>query len=123
MCIEMTEHAVLQEPEQTVRILHEFQRLGVEVAIDDFGTGYASMTELKRLPANLLKLDMSFVQGITTDPSDRAIVEAIIRLGHALNWKLSLRASNPAKSCAKLLELDCHRGQGYLISYRCRQRT
>ncbi len=116
MCIEMTEHAVLQEPEQTVRILHEFQRLGVEVAIDDFGTGYASMTELKRLPANLLKLDMSFVQGITTDPSDRAIVEAIIRLGHALNMEVVAEGIESSEIVRELLELDCHRGQGYLIS-------
>ena len=84
LCIEITEHAVLQEPDQTARMLRGFQALGVEVAMDDFGTGYASMTELKRLPVNLLKLDTSFVQGITTDPSDRAIVEAIIQLGRAL---------------------------------------
>jgi len=116
VCIEMTEHAVLQEPENTVRILHEFQRLGVEVAIDDFGTGYASMTELKRLPANILKLDVSFVQGITTDPSDRAIVEAIIRLGHALNMEVVAEGIESTAIVDKLLELDCHRGQGYLMS-------
>ena len=85
LCIEMTEHAVLQEPEQTARILRGFQALGVEVAIDDFGTGYASITELKHLPVNFLKLDQTFVQGIETDPSDRAIVEAIIQLGRALD--------------------------------------
>ena len=64
LCIEMTEHAVLQEPEQTARILRGFQALGVEVAIDDFGTGYASFTELKHLPVNFFKLDQTFVQGI-----------------------------------------------------------
>jgi len=53
---------------------------GVEVALDDFGTGFASMTELKNLPVNVLKLDLSFVQGITHDIYDRAIVESIIRL-------------------------------------------
>jgi diguanylate cyclase (GGDEF)-like protein len=116
LCIEITEHAVLQEPEQTVRILREFQNLGVEVAIDDFGTGYASMTELKRLPANLLKLDMSFVQGITTDTMDRAIVEAIIQLGRALNLKIVAEGIESGPTIEKLLELGCHRGQGYLIS-------
>ncbi len=116
LCIEITEHAVLQEPEQTARILREFQSLGVEVAIDDFGTGYASMTELKRLPANILKLDMSFVQGITTDPSDQAIVEAIIRLGRALDLEIVAEGIETGATVEKLLELNCHRGQGYLMS-------
>jgi diguanylate cyclase (GGDEF)-like protein len=91
LCIEITEYAVVDEPEKTASILRGFREIGVEVAIDDFGTGFASMTELKHLPVDLLKLDMSFVEGITTDAYDRAIVESIIRLG-------------------------CHRGQGYLIS-------
>jgi diguanylate cyclase (GGDEF)-like protein len=116
LCIEITEHAVLQEPEQTARILRGFQALGVEVALDDFGTGFASMTELKRLPVNLLKLDTSFVQGITTDPSDRAIVAAIIQLGHALNLEVIAEGIETGPTIDKLLEMGCHRGQGYLIS-------
>jgi diguanylate cyclase (GGDEF)-like protein len=116
LCIEITEHAVLQEPEQTARMLRGFQDLGVEVALDDFGTGFASMTELKRLPVNLLKLDTSFVQGITTDPSDRAIVEAIIRLGRALHLEVIAEGIESSPTIDKLLELGCHRGQGYLIA-------
>jgi diguanylate cyclase (GGDEF)-like protein len=116
LCIEITEHAVLQEPDQTARILRGFQDLGVEVALDDFGTGFASMTELKRLPVNLLKLDTSFVQGITTDPSDRAIVEAIIRLGGALNLEIIAEGIESSATVDKLLQLGCHRGQGYLIA-------
>jgi diguanylate cyclase (GGDEF)-like protein len=116
LCIEITEHAVLQEPEQTARILRGFQALGVEVALDDFGTGFASMTELKRLPVNLLKLDTSFVQGITTDPSDRAIVGAIIQLGHALNLEVIAEGIETGATVDKLLEMGCHRGQGYLIA-------
>ena len=116
LCIEMTEHAVLQEPEQTARILRGFQALGVEVAIDDFGTGYASLTELKHLPVNLLKLDQTFVQGIDTDPSDRAIVEAIIQLGRALDLDVIAEGIECSATIDKLLELGCHRGQGYLMS-------
>jgi diguanylate cyclase (GGDEF)-like protein len=116
LCIEITEHAVLQEPDQTARMLRGFQALGVEVALDDFGTGFASMTELKRLPVNLLKLDTSFVQGITTDSSDRAIVEAIIQLGHALNLEVIAEGIESSATIDKLLELGCHRGQGYLIA-------
>jgi diguanylate cyclase (GGDEF)-like protein len=116
LCIEMTEHAVLQEPEQTARILRGFQALGVEVAIDDFGTGYASFTELKHLPVNFLKLDQTFVQGIDTDPSDKAIVEAIIQLGRALNLGVIAEGIECGATIDKLLELGCTRGQGYLMS-------
>ena len=116
LCIEITEHAVLAEPEKTARILANFRALGVEVALDDFGTGFASMSELKRLPVDVLKLDTSFVQGITTDPLDRAIVEAIIRLGGALNLEIVAEGIETPATIDKLLELGCHRGQGYLIS-------
>jgi diguanylate cyclase (GGDEF)-like protein len=116
LCIEMTEHAVMAEPEKTARILRGFQSLGVEIALDDFGTGYSSMTELKRLPVNLLKLDTSFVQGISSDKRDRAIVEAIIRLGKALDLEVVAEGIETSATIDKLLELGCHRGQGYLLS-------
>jgi EAL domain-containing protein (putative c-di-GMP-specific phosphodiesterase class I) len=116
LCIEITEHAVLHEPERTARMLEGFQRLGIEVAIDDFGTGFASMTELKNLPVNLLKLDLSFVRGITTDLYDRAIVESIIRLGNALKLTVVAEGIESGPIIDKLLELGCYRGQGYFIA-------
>lgn len=116
LCIEITEFAVMGEPERIARILKSFQALGVEIALDDFGTGTASMTELKSLPVNLLKLDTSFVQGITSDPYDEAIVESIIRLGDALNLGVVAEGIEDESIVEKLLELGCHRGQGYLIS-------
>jgi diguanylate cyclase (GGDEF)-like protein len=116
ICIEITEYAVVDEPERVARILRGFQALGVEIALDDFGTGFASMTQLKDLPVNLIKLDMSFVQGITTDDYDRVIVESIIRLGKALNLEVIAEGIETGSINDKLLELGCHRGQGYLIS-------
>ncbi len=116
LCIEITEYAVADEPERIAQILRGFQALGLEVALDDFGTGFASMTQLKDLPVNLLKLDMSFVRGITTDNYDRAIVESIIRLGAALNLGVIAEGIESSVIIEKLLELGCHRGQGYLIS-------
>jgi diguanylate cyclase (GGDEF)-like protein len=116
LCIEITEYAVMDEPERIARILKGFQALGVEIALDDFGTGFASMTGLKNLPVNLLKLDMSFVRGITTDNYDRAIVESIIRLGAALNLGVIAEGIESGTIIEKLLELGCYRGQGYLIS-------
>ena len=116
VCIEITEYAVLDKPEKTVKILLGFQALGVEVALDDFGTGTASMTELKNLPVNVLKLDLSFVQGITHDIYDRAIVESIIRLGSALSLKVVAEGIETKEIADKLVDLGCQRGQGYLIS-------
>ena len=116
VCIEITEYTVLDKPDKTARILQGFQALGVEVALDDFGTGFASMTELKNLPVNILKLDLSFVQGITHDIYDRAIVESIIRLGSALSLKVVAEGIETIEIADKLVDLGCQRGQGYLIS-------
>jgi EAL domain-containing protein (putative c-di-GMP-specific phosphodiesterase class I) len=116
LCIEITEHAVLHEPERTARMLEGFQKLGLEIAIDDFGTGFASMTELKNLPVNLLKLDLSFVRGITTDVYDSAIVESIIRLGNALKLTVVAEGIESEPIIEKLLKLGCFRGQGYFIA-------
>ncbi len=116
LCIEITEYAVVEEPEKTANILRGFREMGVEIAIDDFGTGFASMTELKHLPVDLLKLDMSFVEGITSDAYDRAIVESIIRLGGALNLGVTAEGIEHSAIIDELLVLGCHRGQGYLIS-------
>ena len=116
VCIEITEHAVMDEPGRTQRILHRLRALGVIIALDDFGTGFASMTELKNLPIDLLKLDMSFVRGVATDEYDRAIVESLIRLGGALDIVVVAEGVESTAIVAKLLELGCHRGQGHLIS-------
>ncbi|MGC8510653.1 MAG: putative bifunctional diguanylate cyclase/phosphodiesterase [Acidimicrobiales bacterium] len=116
ICIEITEHVVLTESERTAGILRRFQALGVEVALDDFGTGFASMTELKNLPVDFLKLDMSFVRGVTTDAYDRAIVESIIRLAAALHLGVIAEGVESIEILDKLVELGCTRGQGYLMS-------
>ena len=115
-CVEITEYAVMDDPEKAAQVLRDFQDLGVEIALDDFGTGFGSMTELKHLPVDLLKLDMSFVRGVATDVFDRAIVESIIRLGEALNLEIIAEGIESSVIVDKLLELGCHRGQGYLIS-------
>ncbi|OYV61493.1 MAG: hypothetical protein B7Z69_00610 [Actinobacteria bacterium 21-73-9] len=91
-------------------------RRGVKIALDDFGTGFASMTELKNLPIEILKLDMTFVRGIVRDNFDKAIVESIIHLSKALNLEVVAEGIESSTIVDKLRELGCHRGQGYLIS-------
>jgi diguanylate cyclase (GGDEF)-like protein len=116
LCIEITEHAMMRDADHTAAVLRRFQKLGVEVAIDDFGTGFASMTELKHLPVNYLKLDMSFVRGILTDKYDRAIVKSICELASALDLGVIGEGIEDPRIAEELLELGCHRGQGYLMS-------
>lgn len=116
VCIEIAERALLQEPEQTARIVQGVRALGIEVAIDDFGTNYASFAELKRLPVNYLKLCPDFVQGISEDNVDRAIVETITKLANALDLGVIAKGIESGETIDKLLDLSCKRGQGSFIS-------
>src|ERR1700677_3569663 len=75
LCLEITEHAVMQDVKQAVQALHELKSLGVTLAIDDFGTGFSSMSQLKHLPVDCLKVDQTFVAGLGISSGDRAIVE------------------------------------------------
>ncbi len=88
LCLEITEHVVMQDVERAISILEEFRTLGVRLAMDDFGTGFSSMAQLKRIPIDTLKIDMSFVIGLAEDQADQAIVEAIVHLGEAFGLDL-----------------------------------
>jgi diguanylate cyclase (GGDEF)-like protein len=116
VCIEITEHAVLESSTHVSDSLTKLREIGLAVAIDDFGTGFASMTELKNIPTDFLKLDMSFVQGITTSRYDRAIVSSIITLADALDLQVIGEGVESADVAAELLSLGCTRAQGYLYS-------
>jgi EAL domain-containing protein (putative c-di-GMP-specific phosphodiesterase class I) len=83
--LEVTEGMVMNRPEQAEDILRELKEMGVRLAIDDFGIGYSSLSYLKRFPMDQLKIDQSFVRRVTDDPSDAAITQAVIALGHNLN--------------------------------------
>lgn len=116
LCIEITEHALNDDNLGLSIVLEELRRLGLEVAIDDFGTGFASMSELKDIPSDALKLDMSFVMGITTSKYDRAIVAAICTLAGALDLEVIGEGVENYETARELVELGCHRAQGYLFS-------
>jgi diguanylate cyclase (GGDEF)-like protein len=114
--LELTETSVMENPDLAASILTEIRQLGVRVAVDDFGTGYSSLSYLKHLPVNTLKLDRSFVNGITTDPDDAALVMAIVSLAHNLRLRVVAEGIETEEQLNFLRLLRCDEGQGYFFS-------
>jgi diguanylate cyclase (GGDEF)-like protein len=116
LTIELTESAIMADPEHAVGLLTRLSDLGVQLSIDDFGTGYSSLSYLKRLPVNELKIDRSFVRTMSTDPSDAAIVRSTIELAHNLGLSVVAEGIEDAATFAELAALGCDVGQGFLLS-------
>lgn len=117
-CIEfeITESAVMDDPEMAMRILHRLRDLGVTLSIDDFGTGYSSLAYLRRLPVQKLKIDASFVMGMQSRREDRVIVESTIGLAHNLGLKVIAEGVEDAEAYRLLAELGCDEAQGYYLA-------
>jgi EAL domain-containing protein (putative c-di-GMP-specific phosphodiesterase class I) len=114
--IEITERSALTDLETTCAQLKELRRRGVRVAVDDFGTGYSSLSYLKQLPIDVLKLDKSFVDGLDSAPSDQAIVQAIVTMGHALGVRVMAEGVERADQATRLRDLGCDSAMGWLWS-------
>lgn len=97
-------------------MMRDCHALGVRFALDDFGTGYSSLTYLRHLPADLLKIDRSFVAGMLDDTDDRAIVESVIGLARAFQREVIAEGVETAAHGALLLEMGCEMAQGYTIA-------
>jgi diguanylate cyclase (GGDEF)-like protein len=115
LCLEITEHAVVHDVDQAVNVLRDLKALGITLAIDDFGTGYSSMTQLKSLPVDALKIDQTFVAGLGIDGGDRAIVDVTVRLAQSFGLEVVAEGVETVELVRALLELGCHRAQGYLL--------
>lgn len=115
--LEILETTALDDVVQVSEIIIACQRLGVGFALDDFGTGYSSLTYLKRLPAELLKIDRSFVRDMLDDPDDLAILDGVIRLAQAFRRSVIAEGVETQAHCQALLELGCELGQGYAIAH------
>ncbi len=111
--LEVTESAVMDDPERGQRLLTQLRELGVRLAIDDFGTGYSSMTRLKSLPVDKLKLDQSFVRGLPDDHADAAIARAVVTLGQSLGLRVLAEGIETEAQAQFLREIGCRIGQGY----------
>ncbi|MEZ5310291.1 MAG: EAL domain-containing protein [Microthrixaceae bacterium] len=116
ICFEVTESLLMVDPDAAERTLNEIRALGVTLAIDDFGTGYSSLSYLKRFPVQIVKIDRSFVTTINDDPADRAIVESIIDLAHALGMSVVAEGVETVEQLECLKDIGADVIQGYLFS-------
>ncbi len=114
--LEITESILMDNPSEAVDMLRKLAGLGVTIAIDDFGTGYSSLAYLKRFPVQSLKVDRTFVQNISCDADDAAIVRAVVALAHSLDLKVVGEGIEDAAQLAFLANLGCDLGQGYYFS-------
>ena len=115
--LEITETALMEDVEETVRHVNRLRDYGLEIVIDDFGTGYSSLSYLQRLPIDTLKVDRSFVSRIQNAPDgNRNIVEAVISLAHRLDMLVVAEGVENLEQHTILLNMGCQFGQGYLFS-------
>ncbi|WP_122750120.1 phosphodiesterase DibA [Pseudomonas lurida] len=111
--LEVTESAVMDDPEVALEQLHRLRELGLRLAIDDFGTGYSSLLRLKRLPVQKLKIDQGFVAGLPWDEDDAAIVRVVIALAKSMGMQVHAEGIEQVEQARFLLDQQCDMGQGY----------
>jgi EAL domain-containing protein (putative c-di-GMP-specific phosphodiesterase class I) len=114
--LEITERMFAGDEPHIVTAMDRLRSLGVRLALDDFGTGYSALAYLRRFPVTSLKIDRSFVSGLTHSPDDRALVEAIIRLGETFGLELVAEGIEECSQRDALALLGCRQGQGFLYS-------
>jgi EAL domain-containing protein (putative c-di-GMP-specific phosphodiesterase class I) len=111
--LEVTESAALHDPERAIALMGRLRQMGVALALDDFGTGYSNLSQLKRLPVDVLKIDQLFVRQIVRDGGDAAIVRAVVALAHGFGLKVVAEGVEAQSQVIKLAQLGCDICQGY----------
>ncbi len=114
--VEVSESALMSDPEESVNILKQLSEMGVLVSVDDFGTGYSSMSYLQRFPIDKLKIDRTFINEVTSSNDDASIVSAIVSLGHTLKLKVIAEGVETPEQLEFLQRLGCDQYQGYHYS-------
>ena len=117
LCIEVTERVFLGRSAEGVAVtLQKLHDIGVEIALDDFGTGFGSLSHLKKLPIDRLKVDRSFVRDMETNPDNMAIVRTIAHLGQSLGIKVTVEGVETQSQLTLLRAMGCDTMQGYLFA-------
>jgi EAL domain-containing protein (putative c-di-GMP-specific phosphodiesterase class I) len=114
--LELTESVIMSNPEEIAQTLKQLRNIGVHISIDDFGTGYSSLSYLTRFPVNRIKIDRSFIASFLNDNVSRAIVQAIISLGHGLHMSVIAEGVETREQLTLLHRLNCTEVQGYYFS-------
>ncbi|MGM9487537.1 putative bifunctional diguanylate cyclase/phosphodiesterase [Ideonella sp. YS5] len=115
LCLEITESAIMSDPERAMQTLHALKALGFKLSIDDFGTGYSSYATLRNLPVDELKIDMSFVRAMDRVPKDAMIVRSIIEVAHNLELSVVAEGVENEQISQQLARLGCDQAQGWHI--------
>ncbi|HET7435325.1 MAG TPA: EAL domain-containing protein [Thermoanaerobaculia bacterium] len=114
--LEITEGEMMEHPEEVLAILSELKRMDITLLVDDFGTGYSSLSYLHSFPIDIVKIDQSFVRRMLTTAKDEEIVRAVINLSATLGLRVIAEGIETAEHLARLRQLGCDYGQGYLFS-------
>jgi diguanylate cyclase (GGDEF)-like protein len=114
LTLELTEGVVVADPQLAVERMGELRALGVRISVDDFGTGYSSLTYLKGLPVDEVKIDKTFIDGLSEDPADRAVVRAVVDIAHTLGLKVVAEGVEQEQQLTILRSLGVDEVQGYL---------
>jgi len=113
--LELTETFLMQDSQSTALVLNALKDLRVHLALDDFGTGYSSLSHMRRFPIDTLKIDRSFVKGLTTDAADASVVSAVIKMGKSLQMLVVAEGVETRDQLSFLEAQDCDEAQGYLF--------
>jgi diguanylate cyclase (GGDEF)-like protein len=116
LIFEITESAVIENPQQALLVLQQLRALGISLSVDDFGTGYSSLSQLKRMPVQELKIDQSFIRDLDETSEDAVIVRSTIEMSHSLGLKVVAEGVEYERSLRLLERWGCDTAQGYLIS-------
>ena len=116
LTLEITETTLMRNVEETSRRLAALKQLGVRIAIDDFGTGYSSLAHLQRFPVDALKIDRSFITGLSQNKEGEALIHTLVQLGKALSIETLAEGIEQQQQLSKLRDEDCDSGQGVLFA-------
>ena len=115
LCLEITETAVITDVDSVAGRLHRLRQLGVRVALDDFGTGHSSITLLRTLPLDIVKIDRTLIQRVAVDAHDAVLVQLVVEAAHSLGMRVCAEGVEQVAQAQQLVAMGCDKGQGWLF--------